>query len=150
MTTLHPDLLLLAALAQAYELGASADNLYALAQYGTHAPPPMTAADMQVGLSLLGLDSYRVLAPGLTVPDMLQHPLSCGRVVLAQVRGAPLRKTEYWIALCDVSDEGWHGIAVGISYEQIGIAAHLGHSLTGFYLVCERPLPSWEALQDPE
>jgi hypothetical protein len=143
MATLHPDLLLLAAVAQAYGAGHSAEILYCLADYGTHFTPPMTVGDMQAGLSILRVDSYRLVAPGLQVPDLLQHALLSGRVVLGQVRGHPIRKVDYWIALTELKDESWNGIAVGLDWAQVGIAAHYGHTLTGFYLVCAQPLPGW-------
>jgi hypothetical protein len=143
MATLHPDLLLLATVAQAYTGGQVADNLYCLAQYGTHFPPPMSVGDMQAGLSMIGLDSYRLVAPGMMVPDIIQHAIREGHIALGQVRGYPLRKTDYWIALCEVRSDGWNGIGLGLDWSHLGVASHMGHILTGFYLVCATPLPGW-------
>lgn len=148
MTTLHPDLLLLAAVAQAYAVGDVADNLQALAHYGSHIPPPMTVGDVQAGLSIMGLDSYRLVAPGLTVPELLQEAILSGRMVLAQVRGLPFRKVDYWLCLTSVTVEAWEAVAVGLDWAQQGIASHYGHILTGFYLVCATPLPGWKVPLD--
>jgi hypothetical protein len=144
MVTLHPDLLILAATARAYGLGDASEHLYCLAHYGAQVGPAMTVSDMQAGLSLLALDSYRLVAPGLGVPGMIQDSIERGHICLAQVRGHPLRQRDYWVALTQVDNSHWHGIAIGLDWAQMSIADHMGHLLTGFYLVVAQALPDWQ------
>lgn len=144
MVTLHPDLTLLAAVAEAHGLANGADNLYALAHYRGHRLPPMTASDMQCGLSLLGIDSYKLVAPGLTAPQFIQHAIDEGCITLAQVRGLDAGRLDYWVALHEIAPDDWQGTGISGDWGHFTIAGHLGHVLTGFYLICSRPLPGWQ------
>lgn len=144
MASLHPDLLLLAAVAQAYGVGVVAENCYALAQASTHLTPPMEVGDIEIGLGLMGLDPYRIVAPGLAVPDIIWDAIAYGHVTLAQVRGYPLRKRDYWCALTGPSNDGWIGLAITNDWGQCMISSQLGSTLVGHFIVVAQVLPDWD------
>ena len=143
MPTMHADLLLLAVVAQAHGVGQVADNLYGLAHYGSNVTPTMSAADVQVGLSLMGVDSYRLVAPDLTVPDLIQDGIERGHICLAQIRAGVIGKRDQWVILCRVSAGAWDAIAMTGEWAQCSVSSRLGCILTGFYVIASRPLPGW-------
>jgi hypothetical protein len=148
MASLHPDLLLLAAVAWEYDERDIADTLYALAQASSHLTPPMEAADVQLGLQLCGIDTFHLVGPGLDVPGLVWDALDRGHVVLAQVKAHPLRKRDYWCALCEPSPEGWRGLALTADWFQCSVSSDYEARLTGHYVIAVPVLPEWEASLD--
>jgi hypothetical protein len=142
---MHPDLLLMAAIGQAYGVSDGAQNLYSLAHYGMERTPLMSVADVQSGLSLIGIDTYRIVAPGLSVPLLIDQSIAQGHIVTAQIRSQLQRPVERWIILCRVSPGGWYGLAVNKDWRRLVVTSHGEYSLCGHYLVCVAPLPRWES-----
>lgn len=144
MTTLHPDLLLLAAVAWDYGERDIACSLYTLAQASSHLTPPMQPADVQLGLQLMGLDSFRIVGPGLDIPELIWDALDMGHVVLAQIGRQPSGKKDQWMALCGRHGEEWHGLAVTSDWSQCSYSSQFDVRLTGHYVAVARVLPEWE------
>lgn len=143
MGSMHPDLLLLAAVAWEYEREDIAHSLYALAQASTSLTPPMDPGDVQTGLQLVGLDSFRIVGPGLGVPDIIWDAIDAGHVTLAQVVCHPLRKRPFWAALCDGDREGWQALCLTSDWLQCSVSSRYDAQLTGHFVAVAEVLPGW-------
>jgi hypothetical protein len=143
MAAMHPDLLLLAAVAWEYEREDIADSLYALAQASTSLTPPMAPGDIQAGLQLMGLDSFRIVGPGLDIPDIIWDAIDAGHVTLAQVDCRPLRNRPFWVALCDGDRQSWHGLCLTSDWLQCSVSSRWEATLTGHYVSVADVLPGW-------
>lgn len=142
------DLALLAAIGQLYGRGDPAQDLYCLAQYGCNLELRMDPEDVEIGLGLLGLDAFRVVAPGLAVPGMVGFALGQGHVVLAQIRADHGAQHDRWVCLTDADGETWHGIVTGWDLIAQGVRSSLGYTLTGHYVCLAAPIPGWDT-SDP-
>jgi hypothetical protein len=145
MAELHSDLLLLAAVAFEYNRCDIADTLYALAQACTHLTPPMESADIELGLQLIGIESFRVVAPGQQVPEMIWDTVDRGHVVFAQVIGHPLRKRHYWACLIGRGAGEWTALTITPEWWQCSLSSRYDVRLTGHYVAVARTLPGWNS-----
>lgn len=144
MRRLNGDLVTLATVAQSYGVGDSAQNLYSLAAYGCNLAPIMEPGDVEIGLSLIGIESFRLVAPGQQIPKMVGFALSEGHMVLAQVNGLGTWNRKLWVLLTSSDDQEWGGIVCGWDFISHGVSSQLRWKLTGHYVICATPLPGWE------
>lgn len=144
MGRLCGDLALLATVGQMYGSEDGAQLLYCLATYGCNLATTMDPGDVEVGLGLIGIEAFRLVAPGQYPHAMTGHALAEGHVVLAQLVGVELLKGCTWVALTSADAEGWAGIMVGWDMIAHGVSSRLGAELTGHYVITATPLPGWD------
>lgn len=143
MGRLCGDLALLAAIGQLYGRGDPAQDLYCLAQYECNLGLAMDPGDIVTGLGLVGLDSWRLVAPGQEVPKVVGFALSEGHVVLAQWKGSTPRRCDQWCALTEGADDTWRGIVCDWNLISHGVSSTLGGILTGHYVILSTIIPGW-------
>lgn len=144
MRRLCGDLALLATVGQMYGSEDGAQLLYSLATYGCNLSLTMDPGDVEIGLGLIGIASFRLVAPGQYPHAMTGHALGEGHVVLAQLRHQLFKAHCTWVALSSADADGWAGIMVGWDMIAHGVSSRLGVELTGHYVITAAPLPGWE------
>src|SRR6516164_7812012 len=129
MRRLCGDLALLAAVGQLYGRENPAQDLYRLAQYGCNLGLVMDATDVEVGLTLLGIDCFRLVAGGSNPPAVIGFTLGEGHVVLAKIRANEGAKHDRWVCLTHCDAEAWHGVVTDWDLISQGTGSYLGLTL---------------------
>lgn len=152
MQPLAGDLILLAAVAQAYGECDQAQDLYLLAQLGANLYTPLHAADMVCGLGLLGLVGAHVVGDHRAIPSLIGNALDQGHVVLAQYRDRTPKHAPHWCCLCETEGNDWRGVSAQGDYSSSSESSVLGSLLTGHYIIVASQLPNWDVpapIRDP-
>jgi hypothetical protein len=145
MRRVNNGLAIIAVVGQAMGRQQSAQDLYCLAQGSGHIALSPSAGDVEYGLGLLGIDAFRVVAPGYPLPKIIPFALEEGHVVLAEIAYAGARVERHWVILTSADAENWAGVLVGWDMIAHGYSSFLPWILTGHYVMCANPLPEWAA-----